>query len=301
MHATILDSNVLRGTDDQAFSQLLAAEHRHGILPLADVWTLIELIANLADPSSLDYQPCRSAIRRATSRSLREAEPRVVFPPEAEIARLLFGHDPPDLAASVADVVETCRFIADAPATDDLQVVWRTIESLAQHVAEKEAWFAEYVRALAAQFDGVPYAPDEDPRSRRKQVRAFLRSPEARRLDAVAMIRRAYDQIGRPVPDPIPDHQVATVVDACRAGSAATAAVLERVLCDGANPDKDRIRNLLWDQEVAFQIGQHVNGLPVLLVTDDGFFAQAVAPEQLSAAVQRKAEYWATLGLSVAV
>ncbi len=62
-------------------------------------------------------------------------------------------------------------------------------------------------------------------------------------------------------------------------GAAATiefeALVWEKLAFDGANPASSRIRNLRWDQRIAFNIGQNIGGRPLWLVTDDRDFARA--------------------------
>ena len=50
MHATILDTNILRGSGDDEFSALIASESAAGVIPLVDGWTLLEMLANLEDP-----------------------------------------------------------------------------------------------------------------------------------------------------------------------------------------------------------------------------------------------------------
>ena|SRR5882724_10353204 len=46
------------------------------------------------------------------------------------------------------------------------------------------------------------------------------------------------------------------------------------VAFDGANVESSRIRNLRWDQRIAFNIGQTIGQRPLWLVTDDSAFAR---------------------------
>ena len=297
MYAAILDSNVLRGLNDTSFDRLLDAEKAIGIVPLLDSWTLIELFAHLADPNDTAYQICRRAVSKAARRSLLGPDPVVVFPAEAEVARLLFQADPPSIVSTISELIETARYIRDACDTDDLQRITPTLQQVADHVASKEKWFADFARSILTQVNALTPSGALNGPDSRAQVRTLLRSSEALRLDAAALAGRAYKEMGITIPDVFPQDHLDAIMAACRAGSTATALVLETVICDGANLDKSRIRNLLWDQEVAFQLGQTIAGMPVLLVTDDSFFKRAASAAGFDTSVRNKSEYWMDLGL----
>ena len=51
----------------------------------------------------------------------------------------------------------------------------------------------------------------------------------------------------------------------------------EKVAFYGADASNSRIRNLRWDQRIAFNIGWSIRGYPLWLVTDDRDFARAAA------------------------
>jgi hypothetical protein len=299
--AAVLDSNVFRSTGDDASEALVSAERHRDVLALADAWTLIELLAHLKSRIDQAYWPCRRAIRRVARRCLdpRDGEPRVLIDTETQIARLLLGRELAGPRASTAEIVRTCQFVAAAEDTQDLSEVAGTIASLAVYVEGTEAWFAEFLRDLtdkltAASAAAHPIPGDESPHIK---IRRFLGSDDMLRLDAEALALRAYEQAGVEPPDPIPEPDIRRVMSACRAGSRATAMALERVLCDGAKLDKTSTPNLIWDQQIAFNIGQQVAGRRLVVVTDDGFFAQAAAVAGFANSVRSVGQYRADLGL----
>lgn len=51
------------------------------------------------------------------------------------------------------------------------------------------------------------------------------------------------------------------------------ALIWEKIAFDGAKPEAPHIRNLRWDQRIAFNIGWPMRGRPLWLVTDDRAFA----------------------------
>jgi hypothetical protein len=302
MHATILDTNILRGSGDDEFSALIASESAAGVIPLVDGWTLLEMLANLEDPQSKSYRPSRSGIRRAVKRSFVHPH-SLVMPSEAQLTTLLFGAEPPGLGETLATIAECCRIVADARDSDDLSAIHPTVLEIAGDLASKEQWFADYFSEFVGKLKSLPPSLDANgqPLRRNAQVRAFLRSEEAMRLDAIAMAKRAYAQMGLSCPDPIPDEQLAKVMAASRGGSLATAVALETVVIDGANLASKDTRNLIWDQEVGFQIGQQVQGKPVLIVSEDRFFPRAAALGGFQERVQTKAVYFKARGVPSAV
>jgi hypothetical protein len=299
MKAVILDTNILRGWNQPpTFDEFLSAERIHGIAQLADSWTLFELLTHLADPADKAYMQCLLGIRRATQRSLLDDPPRIVFPAEAQIARLLFGSEPPEISNTMTETVACCRYIYSEPKGSTLGKAAPTLRAIAAHNLELEAFFVEHTRSLREDVHAAPI--DSQHGTATKQARAFLRSDAAAAADAASMVTRAYKQMGRDVPEPLPEPEVRKVRDACRTGSAALAIALERILCDGANPDNTRIRNFLWDQEVAFSMGNRIAGLPVLLVSEDPIFKDAAAAVGAADTVVSLRMYLESLGLAAA-
>lgn len=89
------------------------------------------------------------------------------------------------------------------------------------------------------------------------------------------IIRQAYENAELAPPDPLPEALVARVLKGAAVAIEFEALKWEKVAFDGANPDAPRIRNLRWDQRIAYNIGWTIRGRPLWLVTDDGDFARA--------------------------
>ena len=298
MKSVLLDSNVLRGISGRRLGDILEAEARAGILQLQDSWTLYELISHLATPGDKAHKSSHHAIRVAARRSFFRDLPQILFPTESLVASMLFGEEPPGVADTMGVLVECCEHIAQTPEGGDLGPVQTTIHEIAQNVARLEGWFAEHIRGLTATLLQVTVnhlgKPD------RGVIRAFLRSHLAR-LDAIALINRAYAQAGRVAPDPPPDDQIQAVATTCVAGTAVLSEALVMIICDGANLDSSHIRNLLWDQEVAFPVGQRVRETEVHLVTNDKVFARSLVHNNLDRFVISLDEYLREINVADAV
>jgi hypothetical protein len=281
---------------DHGFAELVAAERQAGIQPYADPWTLMELVAHLADPHDQGYTSCRAALRRAVARAqVTVGALEMLAPSEVRVSQAVFGEAPTDQVANVNALVELVGVIAAAPPLDDLQDVRHAIRKVATDVAEREHWFAGFFAQLRTQV--VEAAQGVPARDRNKLVRDFIRSEAAIRLDAELLVRRAYRQAGMTPPDVIPSSTVDAVLPLSRAGSYAAGLVIERVLCDNIDLDKARNRNLMWDQEVSSSVGRTIGGSPVVLVTSDSYFREAATIAGCPHSVCNPDEYRVRLGL----
>lgn len=299
MHVAILDTNVLRGISPDDFALLTAAESSLGIRQYADLWTIMELVAHLTDCGDSQYWRSRRALQRCATRALLQPrdEPRLVDPMEVQMSRLAFGEVSEEERTNVVAHIELAQMIATAPDEDDLSTMAERIRAISAHVAAKENWFAEYFANLRQEVRDVP--GDKTLNERHALVRAHMNSEMARREDAIALVARTFRQRGRDAPDPIPPSLIEKVELSSRTSSHAVAVLLERIVCDGANLDKPKIRNLLWDQEIAGNAGQEIDGLPILVVTRDKFFAEAARRAGHPAAVCDPSQYARMLGISL--
>lgn len=299
MHVAILDTNVLRAISPDDFALLTAAESSLGIRQYADLWTIMELIAHLTDPGGPEYWRSRRALQRCATRALLQPhdEPRLVAPMELQMSHLAFGEVSAEERANVLAHIELAQRIATAPDQDDLSSMAEPIRAISAHVTAKENWFAEYFANLRQEVRDVP--SEETLNERYSFVRAYVNSEAARREDAIALVTRTFQQRGRDVPEPIPPNLIEKVELSSRTSSHAVGVLLERIVCDGANLNKPKIRNLLWDQEIAANAGQEIDGLPILVVTSDKFFAEAARRAGHAAAVRNPPQYANMLGITL--
>lgn len=298
MKSVILDANVLRGISSRDLDAFLAAESRAGILQLQDSWTLFELISHLVKPDDPAFRSSRHAIRIAARRSFFRDSPQILFPSESLVALMLFRENPPGLANTLGLLVECCEEIAEASPDEDLKAVQSTIDEIAHNGARLEAWFADHLADLKRQL--LEATAKHLGQADRSTIRRFLRSDLAR-LDATALIRRAYGQLGKRIPESIPEPHIEAVAEKCAAGTAVLTEAFVMIICDGANLESSKIRNLLWDQELAFPVGQQVKDTRVHLVTNDKVFARALTHIGFERFVSTLDDYLKDIGVADAV
>lgn len=297
MRAIILDTNALVGLSPDTAEKLRLAELAAGHRQYADPWTLMELVASAGSADSTRRFRALAALQRCTRRALAPLTepPRVVMSGEAQYAQLIFGATPTDLTGSAAQLTHIARVLGQAEHDFDQADVDDTVAIVRAHVAEKEMSFADAFKSIRAQLASAANGLSKS--ARNKQIRAFTQSDELARIDAQALVHRTFQHWGRPAPDPIPDNLLARVLEVSRTGSYAAALVLERILCDDADLDDEGKRNLLWDQEIAANVGKAIDGVPILIVSTDRFFAAAAKRAGHPGSVLTLPQHLATLGV----
>jgi len=191
--------------------------------------------------------------------------------------------------------VHVARVVGGAESNFDQADVDDTVTAVRAHVAEKELLFANEFRSIRAQLASA--ATGLCASEKNNKIRAFTQSDELALIDARALVHRAFQHQGQPAPVPIPDDLMARVLQVSRTGSYAAALVLERVLCDNIDLDNDGKRNLVWDQEIAANLGKEINGLPIVLVSTDRFFLEAAERAGHSSSVLTLSQHLAKLGV----
>ncbi len=298
----LLDSHAYRGMSDARFDALIDAERRRGVARYCEPFVISEFLAHLADQADPAFGSCRRAVVRVYRRCnvaaggecgiLRDSEARLC---EFITGKVLEKHDAYTeqvLAPLVGDIGLTPL---DRPLPPGMEPHLRLI---AAHMAEVEAQFADVGRGLKTVIETAVAGEDREGRkATMKGARRTHESPDTRRNFAETIIRQAYENAGLAPPDPLPDALVARVLKGAAAAIEFEALIWEKLAFDGANPEKTRIRNLRWDQRIAFNIGQTMRSRPLWLVTADGDFARAAKAAGHEDRVHKLAAYEQWLGL----
>lgn len=287
MKAAILDTNVFRSLNDSEFAKLLELEARAGVYPVVDSWTIMELLAGLAATDAPEVRAYEAAIRRLADRSLR-GNGHLVLPYQAQARKLLLDEQSLDHKERAQYLADTALWAASVTRVDEESVLLQRCRDMALHVSEVEQRFATDVTELGL---ALKRGVEELGGTVGRDLRRLLRSTQPLEQSARILIEATLRQSGRPVPKEIPQQAVHEVVDVFRTGFVAMAMALERIHCDGANVESDRIRNLVWDQNIAANVGHHLGEFPVLVVTDDRFFADAARRTGHTSAVATHSEY----------
>jgi len=276
---------------------------QNGIQQFADFWTLTELIAHLDDPQGRTFRSSFKALRRCVNRALIPSteQLRVTETSEVLVSRIVFGQPLPHLQEYFTALKNLARAIASYESVEEflaeLPIFSTNISIVAKHVQDKEEWFSEYFEDLRQRYFKIDESYTTE--NRKADVNSFIDSIERDSLDAKALINRAYKQSKQAPPNSLPADLVSSVSSIFRLSSLSVGLLVKKILCDNVNLQKSSIRNYLWDQEVAGNIGQIIEGLPVLLVTDDKFFREVAREVGYRHSVCTLKEYISLLGLKV--
>lgn len=294
--AVLLDANVYRSLTEARFAALLELECRRGVARFGEPFSIMELLAHLADPKDPAYTSCRRAIGKVFRRCgpgagepcgiIRDSESRLV---ELVTGKGLEGHDArtETLGILVGRIAATPL---DQPLSEEEASRLRVI---ADHVTETEAKFAGTGRLLQQIVKAV-LDSEEDPAERQRILKSAMAthaSDVPRKTVAESLLRNWYREIGLSLPEPPPPELVARVLKFAPAWIESEVQLWRKVGFDGANIDASRIRNLRWDQRIAFNIGQVIGRWTLWLVTDDSAFARVAAATGFDERVRTLAAY----------
>ena len=261
---------------------------------------LTELFTHLADPQDDQFASCRAAVRRVyrrcgtggggTSGIIRDSESRLA---EGITGRALEKHDEHTLQLSIL-LHRVAVTPLDQPLAEEENLRLRAI---AEHVSLTESEFVVTMRRMQQNIDAI--LGESEPKERgkvRKRAISTHKSEIQRMVIAEQLLRSAYEDVGRVLPEPPPTELVLRVRKDAAAGIELEAMLLEKAAFDGANMGSRPNRNLRWDQRIAFNIGQTIGRWTLWLVTNDGAFKKAAIATKYGDRVHTLDEYELWLG-----
>jgi hypothetical protein len=240
------------------FDALLELERQRQVMRYAEPLALTELLAHLADQSDKDFRFCRAAVVRMFQRCAGDGPCRIIRDSESRLVEAMRGKG----LAKNDEHTNQLRFLLMHVGHDyPLSAIDSQLRTIAAHVAAMEAQWADTMRKLQNSVDPGPTQKNDPIRMR---VRESTREASVRMLVGVA--RQAASDVA-----------IARVRRGAAAWVEFGARIYDRVVFDRVNVELPEARNFLWDQWLAFNIGQTIGVTPLWLVTDDGAFADAAA------------------------
>ena len=195
---------------------------------------------------------------------------------ESQLARSVCDTELPDHRQLTDVLTTTAKRIGEAIETDPLDDFAAIFDSVWQAANEIRARFVSDLKDNVvlginpAATDWAPLAADP---KKRKEAQTFVDSNEALDLLARALIVKAHILAGLTPPLSSTQQEAADVISAFRVPLEMYNHIVRRIAGrDGSNMEKRKRSNAVWDFNISFAIGptQRVNGLPVVMITDDG-------------------------------
>jgi hypothetical protein len=284
----LLDVNAYRLAEPR-FVALVELERSRGVARYADPFVLTELLAHLADPHDPDFGWCQSAVIRMYRRCGADGPCGILRDTESRVNEFITGKG---IAKHEAHTEQLRLLLMHVGSGRPLSEIQSQLSTLAVHVSQVEAEFADYMGRSRDVIRGALDHEDPEERSQlRKKAMASIASEFRRMQIAERLVEDSLREAGAAVPTPVPAELVTRVRQALAVGIEFQAHLLRVVLFDGANLDASHIRNLRWDQRIAYNIGCSIGGQPLWVVTDDSAFATAATPVGLADRVHTLAGY----------
>lgn len=259
------------------FARLLELERQRQVTRYAEPFVLTELLARLADPQHGDFGPCRAAVVRMFQRCAGEGPCGIIRDSESRLAEALSGKG---LDAHDEHTNQLRFLLMHVGHNYPLATIEPQLRTLARHVEATEAQWADVMRRLQQKIAAIR---EEDRQQRIAAIRPEdaernkIGNPGMRARTAVTnrqvnatklLMDFASQAVGPPT-----EETIARVRRGAAAWIEFAVHVLDKVTYEGINVDAPEVRNFVWDQRFAFNIGQNIGGRTLWLVTDERAFA----------------------------
>jgi len=283
MHGfTVFDNNAYKGVRPDRLDRIVKAEMREGIVPLASIVVLQELLARVRSPDPREAGRNRSAIRKLGVHCLvrAPASPRINFliPVDSQIQRLLSGKAHPRDTEMLDAFGDMVRVVTEANANDPLPEIAHDLSAIEAGVAKVERAYVDALQLVA--------------------VSELQPNRMKRNLEYAARIaQRAKEFYGISFS---PIEIVANVIDIAKitsVGFALRDAIIQEIHAKGGGHAQHG--NSVWDEEVVSSTSSYtaINGKTVILVTEEKRLLVAAGVADASDRVCDVATYEELLGL----
>jgi hypothetical protein len=265
MPAVLLDANAYIMMGRARFDALVELERTRQVTRYAEPMALTELLAHLVDPTDpSEFRSCRAAVVRMFQRCAGEGPCGIIRDSESRCAEVLTGKG----LNENDEHTNQLRFLLMHVGHDfPLSMIEPQLRTIKAHVAAMEAQWADTMRELQRK---VPLRPGETQKKDPMRVRI---TESSRVASANMLVRFASEATGKPVV--LPDRALAAARRVAAPWIEFGARIYDKVVFDRVNVESPAIRNLLWDQWLAFNIGQTIGPRTLWLVTDDVAFKDA--------------------------
>lgn len=296
---TVFDTNAYQKLPSTTLEALIAAERRDDILPHADPWVAMELLAKVLDTSSRVHG--RAAIKKLYYHCGGLDSPRMIVDCEDQVCRALLNTAPEGYASARDSIGVALARVATSTRDDGLEDIMPAIREIHDHLTKVEDEHARLV------FEGIvkvaaPGATTWDAIARDSGMRAALLGAIDRgdflRAIVASEVIRAHKSVGVPVPEPVPDEMVTLLLRQFPYPFHFEVAMLRGVVEHGWSIAAKGRRNSVWDAQICFNAGQSIKGHgTVTLVTCEDLFHE-VALRIGQAGVQRLTPYLEARGIA---
>jgi hypothetical protein len=282
---------------NEALQDLMTLERREGVKPVVGVWPSLELVARLLDPDPSEGRSALAALKRIAAHcgSVVDGRGDFTFAADHELTLIvgLFGTTIPSRPLTYQAVASLlARFTAAAP-PERGEPSYLVIEQIAGFVAQRESLFAESMGKVAGSVRQLMATTGLSNQATRAQIREVLRSSDALGNLAELNVLGIAQLYGATPTDADIMAMRQLVLMHFPVAMSVLRRLLEKAVVSDAKWDLPRNANSLWDLWLSYHAsgGSIIEGVPILLVTEDTLILEAAQEVGHEAFVAREEEY----------
>ena len=313
MSAFVFDSNAYRNLFRELDfeeardlgSKLSKKQSEQGDTSYAQLFVVCELLSHLADTGDPAFGDCRRAILGLWNHCLQESKEMLRFIPDPELqfAKEFYGETDEQYEELYNNVMYLCKEINERGGSEDLTDIRYGLRQISEAVEMSENNFVDDVLRQVVNHtdpDASNWHMFEDDEEAKNEILSFLSSEDSdvvigisnalRFMNAAGVSGESSDEISAKGKYLAENYKVPIKL---------YKEILKRIVETGCDLTKKSRANWLWDMQISFFLepNNHVQGEPLVLVTDDGDILDAADEAGASDFVMELSHYRSSLGV----
>jgi hypothetical protein len=299
--AVIFDTNAYHGVPAAwPVHTLVAAERARNITSYASPYVIMELASHLGDESDPDYAICRHALTSLYYHCRMERGDNLRSLPltEAHVAKVIYERDLPRQAEEAKWLGNLAWRVATAKPGTLAPDVRESCRNIAQRMELTEAFFGLSLIddvILDLNPNATDWSPFGKDKAGRRSALDRVRDPALLQSLGVALVAKTRLLLGLEDKDTDLAAKGAWVIERLGVGLRLYRSLLQKIVESGVDFSKKKHINATWDMEIAFVIGETVQGQELCLVTGDRDIRAAAESASLQGNVLRLEDYLSSL------
>jgi hypothetical protein len=285
--------------------QLLIAEKAHKTEALANLYTIMELAAHLADRTDPHYDQCLNALVALGIHTQINNGIKTFAESESTVCRELFGVMNPEhqkvhdiISSLAAHVRDNAPDLSDSRLHDNLLKISAIVEGI-------EGWWIDMMKSTIAKYDpdgAKTWELGKGDKSHQKKLRAIFASEKYLRAYAAIHVIHYASRVNVKLENVALSEKTKQYLKAFGTPLRLMLKVLEKIATAGGytlEHHKENRGNYVWDFSIAYAVGTGRSGnADMFVVTGDKRIKEAATETGCGQRVMNLDEYLVSVGMS---
>ena len=298
---TIFDTNIYRGISAQRLQQMRLLEQQQGVVALSAYWPALELLAGFNSGDAARAARCEKAIARLVDHAAYPHQGslriRVMADGEVQLAGGLFQQELEQRLLNHAGVSELILAIGRNGQRDLNDSQRQALERATEYVESRERRFAAMMDRMADTVREAAHQGGYLEQEARRDMVEFIDSERMPAFIAQARVLSLAKTLNLE-PSAFDSEDLSQkVLRAFPVAIVLMQQLIRKSIVGGVNWQRSDRANSVWDRDIAFHASRAatIEGVPVLLVTDDSAILDAAGAVSYEPFVETLAGYVALL------